>query len=165
MRAPIVRGHPDLSTLERLCERLAVELPGDALPDLIAALEAAKTRALARVVQVAMPTPLPPAQLVNAVEMARRLGVAETWVRDSARRGRIPCVHAGVHLRFDPDAVLNAMKTGAAALPSRTALSQRGRRAVEHKIERPVEASKSADSLGAATTLLPPKSGERAKPV
>jgi hypothetical protein len=147
--------HPDLSALARLCDRLACDLPADVLPDLIAALEAGKARALARVVREAIPAPRPALQLVDAAEMARQLNLAETWVRDAARQERIPCVHAGVHLRFDPVAVVEAMKAGTADLPDRSALSERGRKAVGHRIERPVKAAKGVESHGAATALLP----------
>ena len=145
----------DLATLARLCDRLAVELPAPALPDLVATLEAGKTRVLARVVREAIPAPPPPAQLVDAVELARRLNVAETWVRCAARSGRIPCVHAGVHLRFDPVAVVEAMKAGAAALPDRSALSERGRKARGHRIATPAKAEKRPETLGGATRVLP----------
>ena len=155
---------PDFATLARLCDRLAVELPAVELPDLVATLEGAKARVLARIVREALPSPVEPATLIDAVEQARRLNVAETWVRDAARRGRIPCVHAGVHLRFDPAAVLEAMKAGAAALPDRSKLSARGRRAAEHRIARPVKASKSAELQGAATSLLPREATKEATP-
>jgi excisionase family DNA binding protein len=105
------------------------------LPDLIAALAAAQARALARLVA---PSP-PPAELtalLGAAELAARLGLAESWVRDAARRGRIPCIHAGAHLRFDLADVLAAMKAGQADLDDRSTLAARGRLAAASRVRR-----------------------------
>jgi hypothetical protein len=49
-------------------------------------------------------------QLIDAVEMARRLGVTESWVRSEARAGRLPCIHLGKYVRFDPIAVAASRK-------------------------------------------------------
>ena len=40
-------------------------------------------------------------RLLDAKEIAERLGVPETWVRESARSGAIPCVRLGRYVRFD----------------------------------------------------------------
>jgi hypothetical protein len=133
---------------------LVAETPAADLPALIGELEGLKAQAWARLTIPVRPA-AEPERLVDAAGLARRLSLPETWVRDAARRGRIPCVFAGVHVRFDPDAVIEAMKSGKAALADREKLSKRGRRAVEHRIERPVKAPKCSEIQGAATALLP----------
>ena len=40
-------------------------------------------------------------RLVTAGEVAERLGVPESWVRESARSGAIPHVRLGRYIRFD----------------------------------------------------------------
>jgi excisionase family DNA binding protein len=39
--------------------------------------------------------------LLDAKVIAERLGVPETWVRESARSGAMPCVRLGRYVRFD----------------------------------------------------------------
>ncbi len=147
-------------TLSRVLAAAVRELPRETLPDVAALIEAAKVNILTRLVREAVPLPPEPAALVEPAEMARRLTVAETWVRDAARRQKIPAVYAGVHLRFDPAAVLAAMKAGTAALPDRSALSARGKKAAGHRIQRPAKPSNSAKLQGAATGLLPRDGGQ-----
>ena len=40
-------------------------------------------------------------RLLRAGEVAERLGVPESWVRESARSGAIPHVRLGRYIRFD----------------------------------------------------------------
>ena len=40
-------------------------------------------------------------RLLDAIEVAERLGVPVSWVRESARSGAIPCVRLGRYVRFD----------------------------------------------------------------
>ena len=40
-------------------------------------------------------------RLLDACEVAERLGVPVSWVRESARSGAIPCVRLGRYVRFD----------------------------------------------------------------
>lgn len=40
-------------------------------------------------------------RLLTAAEIAERLGVPETWVRESARSGAIPHIRLGRYVRFD----------------------------------------------------------------
>lgn len=47
--------------------------------------------------------------LVGAPEMARRLGVPESWIRTEQRAGRIPCVMLGRYVRFRPSEVERAL--------------------------------------------------------
>ncbi len=51
--------------------------------------------------------PYPDQRLLNAIEVAKRLGVSERWVRDHATRRapRIPVISLGPLLRFRPDDV------------------------------------------------------------
>ncbi len=44
-------------------------------------------------------------RLLDAKAVAERLGVPETWVRESARSGAIPHVRLGRYVRFDLDDV------------------------------------------------------------
>ena len=44
-------------------------------------------------------------RLLDAKAIAERLGVPESWVRESARSGAIPCVRLGRYVRFDLDDV------------------------------------------------------------
>ena len=40
-------------------------------------------------------------QLLNAEEVAERLGVPTTWVREQTRAGAIPCIRLGRYVRYD----------------------------------------------------------------
>jgi len=40
-------------------------------------------------------------RLLDAKAIALKLGVPETWVRESARSGAMPCVRLGRYIRFD----------------------------------------------------------------
>jgi excisionase family DNA binding protein len=40
-------------------------------------------------------------RLLDARAIAERVGVPETWVRESARSGAMPCVRLGRYVRFD----------------------------------------------------------------
>ena len=40
-------------------------------------------------------------RLLDAREVAPRLGVPVSWVRESARSGAMPCVRLGRYVRFD----------------------------------------------------------------
>jgi hypothetical protein len=53
------------------------------------------------------------AELIDAVAMASRLGVAVSNVRAAARTGKIPHVRIGRFIRFDPVAVSRALQGGA----------------------------------------------------
>jgi excisionase family DNA binding protein len=44
-------------------------------------------------------------RLLTADEVADRLGVPASWVRESARSGAMPCVRLGRYVRFDLDDV------------------------------------------------------------
>ena len=40
-------------------------------------------------------------RLLDAQDVAERLGVPVSWVRESARTGAMPCVRLGRYVRFD----------------------------------------------------------------
>ena len=52
-----------------------------------------------------------PERLLDAKEIAERLGVPESWVRESARLGAMPCVRLGRYVRFDLDDVERWIET------------------------------------------------------
>jgi hypothetical protein len=58
----------------------------------------------------ATPTPL----ILSLGRMARRLGVAQTWLRSEAEAGRVPCVRAGKRYLFAPEAVERVLSDRAA---------------------------------------------------
>ena len=102
----------DLIDLGAELRRTATEIPDDNLPELVAQLEAAKAIAWGRLVTPRAPTPtteMP--QLVDSSEMARLIMMPAHWVRENARRGRIPCVRLGHYVRFDPWEVAKAIRT------------------------------------------------------
>ena len=49
-------------------------------------------------------------KLLNAVELAERLGIARSQVYSLAKRGDIPVIEAGRHYRFDPEEVIEALR-------------------------------------------------------
>jgi excisionase family DNA binding protein len=54
--------------------------------------------------------PAPTERLVNSAELAELLGCNDTLVEQMARDGRIPAVRIGRLLRFEPAAVLAALR-------------------------------------------------------
>jgi excisionase family DNA binding protein len=48
--------------------------------------------------------------LVNSTQMAELIGCNDTLVEQMAKDGRIPCVRAGKLLRFEPAAVIAALR-------------------------------------------------------
>jgi len=44
-------------------------------------------------------------RLINAEEVAERLGVPVSWVRQETRAGRMPCLELGRYRRYDWEAV------------------------------------------------------------
>jgi hypothetical protein len=107
---------PSLGALASTLKRYATELPANELPALVGELEAAKALAWARLAApVREPQPADDAALLDAKAMAKRLNVPESWLREHARRGRIPCVYVGRYMRFDPAAVLRTLDEEKAA--------------------------------------------------
>ena len=101
---------PSLDSLAATLRRYAAELPADDLPALVGELEAAKAVAWARLTTPApSPTQNTNGELVNAKTMAERLHVPESWLREHARRGRIPCIYVGRYMRFSPTAVTESL--------------------------------------------------------
>lgn len=44
-------------------------------------------------------------RLLSAAEVAERLSVPESWVREATRSGAMPCVRLGRYVRFELQAV------------------------------------------------------------
>ena len=132
----------DVGALSRSLKQAAQELPCEALPMLLAGLAEAEAVAWMRLVAppvVAANTA--PANLLTAKQMATQLDVHESWLREHARQGDIPCVHVGRYVRFDPEQVLAVLKsTGDHRIPE----------TVTKKDARVLRGLRSA-----ATTLLP----------
>jgi hypothetical protein len=117
---PITPALPSMGALATTLKRYAAELPANELPALMGELEAAKALAWTRLTTPAR-EPQPAAgdsSLLDAKAMAERLRVPESWLRESARRGRIPCTYVGRYMRFDPDRVRRALDERAAGVIS-----------------------------------------------
>jgi len=117
---------PSLGALATTLKQYAAELPADELPALVGELEAAKALAWARLTTLA-PNPTPDSgtlDLLDAKAMAGRLRVPESWLREHARRGRIPCVYVGRYMRFDPERVRRALDEQPTGVVSGTATEQ-----------------------------------------
>jgi len=89
--------------------QLIAEAPISELPALIGELEALRAAAWAKLTVPSTPAPAAPT-LVDAAEMASMLGTPETWVRDKARAGKLPSIHMGHYVRFEPAAVIEACR-------------------------------------------------------
>lgn len=102
---------PALPALAATLRRAVAELPRGELPALLGELETARALAWVR---LAAPAPAPASSkdgtLLDAKAMAERLGVPDSWLREHARHGRIPCVYVGRYMRFDPDRVRCALE-------------------------------------------------------
>lgn len=78
---------------------------------LLLKLAAAQTRLAAT---IAADTSAPAqAELIDAIELARRLGVNTSWIRYEARAGRLPFKKLGRYIRFNPAAVDAALEARA----------------------------------------------------
>jgi hypothetical protein len=115
-----------LAHLRDALDRAVADLHDEDLAAAIAALAGAQARIL--LTRIAMPARdvAPPAdELVDAAEMARRASMPEHWVRDQGRRWRktagaegIPCVKRGHYVRFEPAAVLEAIRSNRMTTPA-----------------------------------------------
>jgi len=54
-------------------------------------------------------------ELLSLSRMARRLGVAQQWLRDQAKAGQVPCLRAGTRFLFNAEAVQKALADKAAS--------------------------------------------------
>jgi hypothetical protein len=95
-----------------VADRVLVALPG------VGTLDLPRDVYEAHLLRAPMPTPsndapaLPPAvNLVDGTEMARRTNLPVSYLMERARRGTLPSVMAGKYRRFDPDAVIDALRT------------------------------------------------------
>jgi hypothetical protein len=97
--------------LRRLLDAAVAELSADEIPHGIGLCAAASARLTARLVardQVAESATR--SELVNAKRMAAILDVPEGWLRDRQRADQIPCIRVGHYVRFEPGAVLDAVR-------------------------------------------------------
>jgi hypothetical protein len=67
-----------------------------------------------------MPDPVPPPVLLGLARIARRLGVAQRWLREEANAGRVPCLRAGTRYLFAAAAVEQALADRAAGEETRS---------------------------------------------
>jgi excisionase family DNA binding protein len=58
---------------------------------------------------------LPDEPLIDANELARRLGVSRSWIYQQVQAGQLPFIRVGVLLRFIPSEVLAALQGGGKA--------------------------------------------------
>ena len=102
----------EIGKLKADVQKAAVELPSAELLVLAAELESLRAWILARIVAVEAARGRETVKvggLVNASEIATRLGVPVSWVLDQARRGKLPCVRLGRYVRFSIDEVLESL--------------------------------------------------------
>jgi excisionase family DNA binding protein len=90
----------------------ATKLPFEQIPGALSGLAALSAVLAARLLaeKPAPPTAASTEALVDAAEMARRLGVHTSWVRNEARVGRLPFVQLGRWIRFNPAEVFAARR-------------------------------------------------------
>jgi hypothetical protein len=118
---PIAPTLASVDALAATLKRYAADLPADQLPSLLGALEATRARAwirLAAAEHATQDTPTDTGRLLDAKAMAARLQVPESWLREHARGGRVPCVYVGRYMRFDPESVRRALDAEGAAVSS-----------------------------------------------
>jgi excisionase family DNA binding protein len=90
-------------------DRVILPLPGIGTLELTREAYEAALRPLAAPQSAAATAPSA-TDLVSAKALANRLSLPISCVYEYARAGRIPCVRAGRHVRFNPTAVLQALR-------------------------------------------------------
>ena len=128
----------DLAAIRRSLDAAVRGADVDRLGDLAGLLETARLGVWARM--TAPPSPPPIARLVTAEELEAAHQVPASWFRAAARDGIIPCVRHGAHVRFDADAVREALERS-------PALRRRSRKA-DHRITETVEPQKGCNGKG-----------------
>jgi excisionase family DNA binding protein len=91
----------------------ARSLPIDQIPAALSGLAALQAILAARLT-AERPVPQAPGSaeaLVDAVDMAKLLGVHESWVRTEQRSGRLPFLQLGRYVRFRPSEVFAARQS------------------------------------------------------
>ena len=88
----------------------ATKLPVEQIPGALSGLAALSAILAARLIaeKSAPPATASTEELVDAVEMAKLLGVHTSWVRTEQRAGRLPFVQLGRWIRFNRVEVLAA---------------------------------------------------------
>jgi hypothetical protein len=92
-------------TLGSQLQQLVAETPRDALPALVGELEAAKAVAYGRLFTQPPPEAQGQGGLLDAAQMAKRLGLPKSWLLEQARQGTVASVRCGHYVRFDPERV------------------------------------------------------------
>lgn len=123
-----------LAILRAELDRAVAELVDADMADAIGLCAATQARLLARM--TAPPAVAVKADgLVDAAEMARRASLPEHWIRDQGRKWirtagaeGIPCVKPGHYMRFDPAAVLEAIRHNRMATPEQSTESSNNSR-------------------------------------
>lgn len=129
---------PGLDGLNAALRRFADELPPDGLPTFLGVLETAKVIAWSRLLVAQRggqndPSAATASNLVDAEAMARELDVPKSWLLDAARQGRVPCVHVGRYVRFDPTDVRRAItECGAGGGKVQSGLRSARKRTIRH---------------------------------
>jgi excisionase family DNA binding protein len=104
---------PDLSSVRSWLSKLVEETARQRLPELLGELEVARAMGWARLVSLSLPDTTrdaAPSAFCTAQQMAEQLQVPESWIRDQARRGKVPSVRLGHYVRFQPAEVLAALR-------------------------------------------------------
>lgn len=148
-----------MSSIRATLRAMVANAAVDALPDLLAELEGAKALAWTRLVAApALSGPVSDDVPLPADEASTRTGAPASWLLDAARRGAIPCVRFGAHVRFRVADVL-------AAVANNQPLKRRKRR--EHRTPTPDTTGAPVSrkrSRNAVTTMLPRPSAENGAP-
>jgi excisionase family DNA binding protein len=92
-----------------MTDRILIPLPGIGTLELTRQQYAAALRPIAPP-QAAAATPPSATEFVTAKALAARLSFPVSCIYEYARCGRIPCVRAGKHVRFNPEQVLQALR-------------------------------------------------------
>ncbi len=92
-------------TLGSQLQQLVAETPVSALPALVGDLEAAKAVAYGRLFTQPPPEAQGQGGLLDAAQMAKRLGLPKSWLLEQARQGTVASVRCGHYVRFDPEQV------------------------------------------------------------
>jgi excisionase family DNA binding protein len=89
----------------------AATVPAEQIPAVLIQLTALQSALAARLLEC-VPVTDATEPFVDAAEMAKQLGIHESWVRTEQRAGRIPFRQVGRYIRFEPAEVKAAIAAG-----------------------------------------------------
>ena len=95
----------NLTDLHALLGQVVTDIDVEDLHELVGLLEGAKVRALGRLATKGSSRSTS-SGLVDADELAQRLQLPVYWIREAARRQKIPSIRCGRYVRFDPELVI-----------------------------------------------------------